>query len=761
MKRITPLPPCRTLCSLTLVLALGASLAPGQNPAPIFKGVSRVWTNGAVSALTGIPGKNVLPVISGDQDTRLPGLFAAIGSLGKGSVLAVGHGGMFGDTANGVFDTLKFNLQAIAWLDTKTTKTVAILAGHAEWSKKGKMGVLVTALVKAGYKVLEIRGRVTSTSLKGVGVVIVGNAWGSFTATELTLFETHVKGGGGMYLAGVGWSWNAYRSSKGFDNYPMNVLGRRFGLTWLTSGISDPTNNYKGSPVFHTFYPNSSLYMPDIALKHLDTVLGSHNLDLDSWLRGNATERTKYLIAVGQVAIALAQLPVSGSVRANFDIAIRKLLIKNSGWLGMAPAYSPTKDAVLAISRAVLHGNLIAAFPLTKSRIATITPALGIKSAHPDYGEILNKYGIILLDNRGLNAAQRTSIKDLLSLVAKVPKTMHRMTIKSKWGKALPDLSRALAGAGVNTFGVGMQAMENGFPKDVPVLRRPTFTIALAHEVAHSINAAMNRVASYKSAQKKLIKDAGLDNQQYLRSMVGGAFFQKAPQEFIASNANQWIIDSAHTLRVGLTRWRANKGEPILQALFMLDLYGQYASTAPLFTTAIDGRITTIQASLTRDTQGRVTDVQSRDATLRIRYGSTGKVQKLSAALAYGSSSKVLGVDLGAKEGPWVGNQSFAFTGTAPAASTPGLLLLGPKPADIALPGPIFTGRLQVDLTAALIIPLVSTSTKGFVLQVPIPDKKILLASRLYAQAIFYRKNPAAQDLFGVSRGLELWLGAK
>ena len=761
MKRATSSPACRALSALGLLVVFTSPRAPGQNPVSIFKGISKVWSNGAVGAVTGIPGMKVVPVISGDQDTRLPGLFGAIGSLGKGHALGVGHEGLLGDAANAVFDTLKFNQQAIAWLDGNKTKSVSILAGHAEWGKKRKMGVLVSALGKAGYKVQEIGGRVTSANLKGVGVVIVGNAWGSFTTTELSTLVSWVQGGGGLYLAGLGWSWNAYRSQLGLDNYPMNVLGRRFGLTWLTSGISDPTDNYKGAPVFHTFYPNCALYMPETALKHLQTVLGAHNLDLDSWLRGNAKERTNYLIAVGQVAIGLAQLPVSGSVRAKFDVTIRKLLVNNSGWLGMAPSFSPAKDAVLAISRAVLHGNLIAAFPLTPTRIATITPALGIKSAHADYREILNRYGIILLDNRGLNAAQRASIKDLLRLVAKVPKTMHRITIKSKWGKALPDLSGALAGAGINTFGVGMTAMENGFPKDVPVLRRPTFSIALAHEVTHSIDAAMNRVASYKSAKTKLIKDAGLDNLQYLRSMLGGAFFQKAPQEFVASNANQWIMDSAHTLRVGVTRLRIGKGEPILQALFMLDLYGQYASTAPLFSTAIDGRMTTIPASLTRDTQGRITEMQSRDATLRIRYGSAGKVQKLSAALAYGSSSKVLGVDLGAQSGPYVGNASFAFAGVAPAASSPGLLLLGPKPADAALKGPWFTGKLQVDLASAIVLPLLSNPSKSFVQKLPIPDKKILLPSRLYAQAIFYRKNPAAPDLFGVSRGLELWLGSR
>ncbi len=730
-----------------------------QSPAPIFKGVTQVWTNGGVSSLTGLPGRSVSPIISGDNDATLPGLFAAIGSLGKGAALGVGHEGFLLDTANRAFHTLRFNRQAIAWLDRLKSKKVLVLSGHKEWGRLRSMSVLAGALRTDGFQVSELASSVTTTALKGVGVVVIGNAWGSFSSAELTSLENFVKAGGGLYLAGVGWSWNAYRSSLGLDAYPMNVLGRRFGLYWLSPGIHDPTNSSKGAPIFHTFYPNCSLYLPESAKKHLDSLLGLHATDLDVFLRGNSAERVRFLIAVGQVAIALAQLPTSGAVRSGFDTSLRGLLVKYPRWFSMAGSFDPSRDAALAQARAVLHANLLAALPLDAARRKTLESVYGIAKAHRDYLEIFRRYDMLLLDNRRLGGVQRLVVRDMLRHAQGAPKKMRRITVKSLWGKTSPDLSSAMALPGVNTFGVSMRSMENGFPKDVRALPRPTFTIALAHEVAHSIDAARNADAGYKARRSQLLKAAGLDNLQYLRSMIGGAFFQKAPQEFIASNANQWVIDSAHTLRLGITRFWAGKTEPIRQALFMLDTYASTARSGQLFETQPSGRILLHSAAITRDGGGRVLTIQSSAGVLRAVRDSAGRIQKLSAALPYGQAAAILPASIEAESAPFLGNASFRIRVGTPIPNGVAVLLLSSKAADQSLPSPLFTGRLLVDLGQALAVPVVTDARGSNRIAIPLPVTTSLARSRLYAQATSYRVHAFGRDRFAMSRGLELWLG--
>ena len=336
---------------------------------------------------------------------------------------------------------------------------------------------------------------------------------------------------------------------------------------------------------------------------------------------------------------------------------------------------------------------------------------------------------------------------------------MRRITVKDFLGKTSPDISRAFQGGGVNIFGLSMKPLENGFPKDVRPLRRPVFAIVVAHETAHSFDAQMKAVSpSYVSWRKKLLRDAGLDDLQYLRSMVGGKFFQKAPQEFVASMANQWVMDSAHTFEVGVTRWLKGKGEPILQCLFMLDLYGQKKSPAPLFRTSIKGILSVIPASLKRDGAGRVTEITSPETCLHVRYDANSKAAGLAAALRYGEASP-LGVELRASSAPVPGNFGFALTGKAPAKNAQGFLLLSFKDDDRISPHPALKGRLYVDLSSALILPLKSDGQGNFSQPLPLPNHPALGKLRLYAQAFFVRPNPSGPDYLGSSPGISLLLG--
>ena len=125
------------------------------------------------------------------------------------------------------------------------------------------------------------------------------------------------------------------------------------------------------------------------------------------------------------------------------------------------------------------------------------------------------------------------------------------------------------------------------------------------------------------------------------------------------------------------------------------------------------------------------------------------------------SSDHFGSVDFGANVGPYVGNASFAFEGTAPAPTSSGFLIFGGRGTDMALPVPFFLGRLYVELTTAIVLGVTSDAQAAIHVPVPIPNDPSLVHVMLFAQALMKRPNPGGPDLVGVSRGLELWLGVQ
>ncbi len=492
--------------STLLLCALFTLPGPGRTQTPIVQGVSKVIGSGAVGPLMGIPTFQVHGMVSGDDDTPLPSLVCLLSTLGKGHALAWGHDSFLMDKANGLFDTLKLNLQAVAWMDGAGTKKAAFLTGHGELARTSRSRVLTSALRARGYKVTDIPGRITVSSLSGIGVVIIGNAVKDFTPSELNVLETYVKNGGGLLLAGLGWFWKPYHH-RPLDQYPMNVLGERLGIRWLDGYVVDPTNKYNGNTVFHTFYPNCDLQLPGGALAKLQAMLAAQGNNLGTYLAGNAAARKDYILAVASVAAGEAQTPLKNGWRASFDTQVRAFLAKYPKWYGSAWQFDQAREPWFSLGRAVLHASLAAAFPLDTARVNTLVKTLNFKWTNPDYQEIFTKYKVLLLDNRRLAADQRKFIKDLLEAARNVPRTMRRITVKTYLGKTSPDISKSFFGGGINIFGMSMRPLENGFPKDVRPVRRPVFAIVVAHETAHSFDARMLALSpSYKAWRKKLLQ---------------------------------------------------------------------------------------------------------------------------------------------------------------------------------------------------------------------------------------------------------------
>ena len=238
------------------VLTAGIMAPATANLSQIVQGVSRIFAGantvpGPVEALDSA----WIPIIAGDSDTTTPNLYSIARIYGLGRILAIGHEGLLVDQNIDNLDNLLFALNTVSWLDSKSTKKIAFSTGHKEWTSSG-ISRLRKELEQRGYEVMLAPSTLTVSQLQSQGVLIVGNSWGQFTDSEIAAVKDFVSNGGGLLLAGLGWSWEPYNPGKTINDYPMNQLSVPFGMRWIIPVISDPTDNYQNSPIFHTFYPN-------------------------------------------------------------------------------------------------------------------------------------------------------------------------------------------------------------------------------------------------------------------------------------------------------------------------------------------------------------------------------------------------------------------------------------------------------------------------------------------------------------------------
>ncbi len=175
--------------------------------------------------------------------------FATSRAFGNGRVIAFGHDGILHVGAN----ASKLN-EAFDWLTQNVKGGVAFSSGHCEWMpnrKPTEFSALGQALHDWGYIGREIAEPLTPAQLSDLRLLVIGNAWGSFTAEEVDAVRNYVARGGGLMIVGLGWSWRQYRSSGEFvceghmhgqnhadmATYPMNVIAAPFGMRWLADPI--------------------------------------------------------------------------------------------------------------------------------------------------------------------------------------------------------------------------------------------------------------------------------------------------------------------------------------------------------------------------------------------------------------------------------------------------------------------------------------------------------------------------------------------
>jgi conflict system STAND superfamily ATPase len=193
-------------------------------------------------------------IVSGNAPSS-PALVAA-SQDGNGRVAALGHEWLLSDVGPPYRDNAVFISNLVGWLDVKKRRKVVYTTGHREWFLARGVNDLVGLLSQRQFTVRALPGALASPDLADSSVLIIGNAWGDFRNDEIMAVQSYVQGGGGLLLAGLGWSWLGYNPGKTMDDYPMTKMAKPYDIIWLDSVIAaPPVPGLAQSGLFTRLYP--------------------------------------------------------------------------------------------------------------------------------------------------------------------------------------------------------------------------------------------------------------------------------------------------------------------------------------------------------------------------------------------------------------------------------------------------------------------------------------------------------------------------
>jgi choice-of-anchor C domain-containing protein len=588
----------------------------------LVEGVQQIASLGSPGPLYDMSG-DWMPIVGGDEDTSFPSTVVLARGYGNGRVVAFGDDGFF--VQETPLDNGRFLKNVTDWLDLNDGRQVRYTTGHSEVIQDDRVAGLAASLAGDGYSINALPGEITAQSLAATSVLIVGNAWRDFTAQEIEAVRQYVESGGGLWLLGLGWSWVGYHPDLTMEDYPMMKLAAPYEVRWLSSGISDPTNNLNGLPIFHTFYPEvPSLFVP-AAVATIRDIHEAYPVGLPAALEASALLQRVYTEAHRALWFPTSEFAEGHAKCQEVYDALVALVTDYPESYAKASAFDETLYPTATWVRERLWWTWRDCLPLAEAVVQQMTE-VGQLSAN--YAAVLQKHGVIILDNLKLGAPQVDFIDRYL---AAIPSALHNLrTIFSLEHMGVQPALIPLAGRpdAVNlgwTIGLGTQ---NQFPADVAPIWGDYFVLGTAHEINHVVDAFTigwdSRPMHLRRSQ--LIADAGDEPMNYLRSMAPAGWFTAAPHEFFASISNQWFCDSAHTVRLGLTRFDAGYLHPINQALFFADVYSQGGDSTWFYQIDLDGNITRDAMALRRDEQGRIDQLQVGDDVYRFQLNDSDNV---------------------------------------------------------------------------------------------------------------------------------------
>lgn len=315
----------------------------------------------------------------------------------------------------------------------------------------------------------------------------------------------------------------------------------------------------------------------------------------------------------------------------------------NQDYLSDKTSFNNGTDPYLAVFRTQIWMNLSdIADPLTPIKKTQIAQTLNLS---PIKQSIWDRFSILIHDNGRLNSIQLQKIYELLSTIPQSFHNLRHITQSNYLGFENPyDMPTMTTNWSVNIFNTEIGEWGNSFSHDLSIIPSPrltdVFITVLAHEVTHIIDGNLIEKNDQKKSRKDaLIKQAGIVWKQYLRDATAfdkngipndkpgeGTYFQKNPQEFIASIANEWFHSSKSTLDLAISRFVDGYKEPLNQVLFFVDLFSNNSSQSTFYAIDSSGNISTQMALITRNANGSIIGLNYAGAIYNFVSDTAGNV---------------------------------------------------------------------------------------------------------------------------------------
>lgn len=414
----------------------------------------------------------------------------------------------------------------------------------------------------------------------------------------------------------AGWDGNAAAQANGYLSR-VDVTAEEWEAFFRDYLESRPVTldlaNYLAYPTFHWYGVSVSTKLQlatSVALQSkLDEVLTENGGYLGTTLSVDSLRQT--VVGIHQHMNRLFNLAVSDEAwTAAYDY-YQNHLEEHDPILRKTYTIDVVQHPHLGAVRAQILMNLrdvLWARPELKAEVATL---IGLdEPALASYREIWDERDVLVIDNNTADGPQLRVIYDMLGLIPAELHDLGTIRMRDFLGSGAQGFAfRQRHGVNIFTNRVGSQ-QENGFPHDIEPLPADQYTIVVAHEINHVVDAYyIGGNTTRKNRRDQLIREAGDFQYHYLRSHVGDGFFTRAPQEFFASISNQYFVSSRHTLELGVSRFRRGFRHPINQVLFFADIYSLGTDSTYFYSIDRDGYIERETIRLRRDDQGRIIEL--------------------------------------------------------------------------------------------------------------------------------------------------------
>jgi len=220
-------------------------------------------------------------------------------------------------------------------------------------------------------------------------------------------------------------------------------------------------------------------------------------------------------------------------------------------------------------------------FAKQHNKLKSLSQSISLPGARK---RLLDVYNVLILDNCGFDNGQ---LRGIWSFVRGIPRHLQMPITITCCDKLITRENKLVSvhslrcNGSFNVFGtkVGGRS-ENQFPKDYKKVETDGFMIVLAHEYNHNVDGTyVESTEALKKFKQQLLKKAGADRNNYLRSMFGDDFFKKNPQEFVASLANQYFCSSRDMFLYAFKKANEGNLNQINQFILMASIYADADKT--------------------------------------------------------------------------------------------------------------------------------------------------------------------------------------